>query len=313
MWVIRPWQPDDVEGILHVHNQSAPMHRITLSEFHRDIETLEPDLQRMIFVAESDSKVVGVVIMSRMAGMFHPQKFMIELAVLESHRNQGIGPALYDTAENHLKDLNVISISTQVSEQNLDGLSFAESRGYSEQKRDFVSILDLADFDPSLFGEVNTELEIFSLADQDSPELRQEWYDLFSIVRQDVPRTGPPSPLAFDFFEEQIVNEPDLVRSATLFARKDGQMIGFTAGFHDQESNNLDQWLTAVDREYRRHHVALTLKVAQALEVKRLGIERIKTDNDTRNTPMLRVNEKLGFVRQPAVLSLQKDFWGCQG
>jgi len=312
-WMVRPWEPGDVDGIIHVQNQCAPMHRLSKAEFLRDMETLEPDLQRMIFVAEADMTIVGVVICNRIAGMYHPNKFMLELGVLESHRSQGIGKDLYSMALTHLRELDVISISVQVSEQNERGLVFAKIRGYDEQKRDFVSVLDLAGFDPSAYEDQSIDVEIRSLQDFDSPDIRRAWYDLFTIVRQDVPRSAPPSPLSFEFFEDNVINEPDLVKTATLFAYQDGRMIGFTAGYHDQESNHFDQWLTAVDRDHRRKHVALSLKVAQATEVKRLGIASIKTDNDTRNAPMLKVNDKLGFVRQPAVLSLQKDFWGCQG
>ena len=34
----------------------------------------------------------------------------------------------------------------------------------------------------------------------------------------------------------------------------------------------------------------------------------VRTDNDTRNAPMLAVNARLGFERQMAVLVMQKDY-----
>ena len=312
-WTIRPESSDDIDGIISVQNQCSQMHKLHRSEYLRDIETLEPDLQRMVFVAESADQVVGIVIMNRQAGSYHPNKFMLELGILESHRNQGIGKALYEMAERHLRGLDVINILVQVSESNDIGLKFVKSRGYIQEKRDFVSVLSLDSFDPSQYPGKPHDIEIRSFEDCDSRETRREWYDLICLVRHDVPRSSPPTPLPFEFFEEQIMIEPDLVRSATLFAYQNGQMIGFAAGFHDTELNQFEQWLTGVHSDYRKKGVALALKVAQATEVKRLGIATIKTDNDTRNAPMLKVNDKLGFVRQPAVISLGKDFWGCQG
>lgn len=52
----------------------------------------------------------------------------------------------------------------------------------------------------------------------------------------------------------------------------------------------------------------MALKLALIEEAKRLGAKSIKTDNDSRNAAMLAINDKLGFVRQPAVLSVVKDF-----
>ena len=312
-WTIRPATPDDIDGIISVQNHCAQMHKLHRNEYLRDIETLEPDLQRMVFVAESEGQVVGLAIMNREAGSYHPNKFMLELGILESHRNHDIGQALYEMAESHLRSLDVINISVQVKESNDVGLKFVKSRGYIQQKRDFVSVLNLDSFDSTKFPDKPSDIEIRSFEDCDSPQTRREWYELFCVVRHDVPRTAPPTPLEFEFIEKQVMIEPDLVRTATLFAVQNGQMIGFTAGYHDKDANQFEQWLTAVHRDYRKQGVALALKVAQATEVKRLGIATIKTDNDTRNAPMLKVNDKLGFVRQPAVISLQKDFWGCQG
>ena len=312
-WTIRPATTDDIDGIISVQNQCSQMHKLHRNEYLRDIETLEPDLQRMVFVAESEDQVVGIAIMNREAGSYHPNKFMLELGNLESHRNQGIGQDMYEMVERHLQSLGVIKISVQVRESNEIGLKFVKFRGYIQEKRDFVSVLSLDSFDPSQYPTEPLDIEIRSFEEFDSPQTRREWYDLICLVRHDVPRSSPPTPLTFEFFEEQIMIEPDLVRSATLFAYQNGQMIGFAAGFHDTELNQFEQWLTGVHSDYRKKGVALALKVAQATEVKRLGIATIKTDNDTRNAPMLKVNDKLGFVRQPAVVTLGKDFWGCQG
>ncbi len=312
-WIIRPSQPEDLDGVIRVQNECAPMHKVSRQEVLRDEETLAPELQRIIFVAQAADEIVGVAVANRTAGSYHPMKYMLEMGVSKDFRKQGIGSSLYQTVFDHLADLGLLSISCQVSEANEAGLEFAARRGYAEQKRNFISALDLSTFSPSNFDQPIDGLEIKSLEQLDSPEVREQWFDFFTIVRQDVPRTAPPTPLTFDFFETQIVQEPDLVRSATLFAFKDGQIVGFTAGFHDHENDHFDQWLTATHRNYRGKGIALALKIAQATEIKRLGIATIKTDNDTRNKPMLAINDKLGFVRQPAVLSLSRDFWGCQG
>lgn len=289
------------------------MHKNALNEFLRDAQTLAPELQRMMFVAESRKRIVGVSILNRMAGMYHPQKFFLELGVLEGSRQKGIGTALYEMTLSHLRSLDAISASTQVSEQNEAGMKFAASRGYVEEKRDFISALDVGGVPTGWLEEsrramVSEGIVIRSLRAKDTPEIRREWFDVFAVVRHDVPRSEPPTPLTFEFFDENVVEEPDLVKEATLFAMKDGKIVGFTAGYHDGSDNHFDQWLTAVARGFRGRGIAMALKLEQIAAVKQLGIKSIKTDNDTRNEGMLAVNGKLGFVRQPAVLSLRKEF-----
>jgi len=312
-WIIRPFNIEDLGAIVKVQNVCAPVHKVGLGEMQRDMETLAPELQRIIFVAASGQEIIGFCSAQRQAGTYHPRKFMLELGVSLDFRRKGIGSALYDAMTSHLQPFSVISLSVQVAESDVGSVKFATDRGFAEQKRDFVSELSVPSFDMSLFVESKAKMaeqgvEIRCFDELDSPDFRRTWYDLFCEVRQDVPRSEPPTPITFEFFDEQVINEPDLARTATLFAFKDGQCIGFTGGFHDKDNSLLDQWLTAVKREYRGLGVAFALKTFQIAATKELGIATIKTDNDARNAPMLAINGRLGFIRQPAVLSMRKDY-----
>jgi mycothiol synthase len=72
------------------------------------------------------------------------------------------------------------------------------------------------------------------------------------------------------------------------------------------DTKALDQWLTGVKREYRRRNLALALKVRSVQFAKDNGYTSIRTDNDSSNTGMLAINDKLGFKRGAASLSLLK-------
>jgi mycothiol synthase len=63
-----------------------------------------------------------------------------------------------------------------------------------------------------------------------------------------------------------------------------------------------------VTREARGQGLATAIKVRALRAVLELGFKTVRTDNDTQNTPMLAVNDKLGYQRQPAVLSMLKSF-----
>jgi mycothiol synthase len=129
---------------------------------------------------------------------------------------------------------------------------------------------------------------------------------VFSVVRLDVPRADPPSPISFEFFDKNVMNDAELVWDASFVALENQAIVGFTGAYRGAKDGWLDQWLTATLRTVRGRGIALALKVRQIQAAKNLGFTTIRTDNDTRNAAMLAVNAKLGFVRQPAVLTLSK-------
>ncbi len=61
-------------------------------------------------------------------------------------------------------------------------------------------------------------------------------------------------------------------------------------------------------REWRGRGVATALKVAAIGVARALGAPTIRTDNASDNAPMLRVNDRLGFVRDPATVSYLRLF-----
>ena len=63
---------------------------------------------------------------------------------------------------------------------------------------------------------------------------------------------------------------------------------------------------TAVDRDYRGRSFATILKLATIEFVQRLGLNAMRTTNDTVNYPMVAVNEKLGYRRLPARVAMKR-------
>ena len=68
--------------------------------------------------------------------------------------------------------------------------------------------------------------------------------------------------------------------------------------------------LTGVRRRYRRRGVALALKLRGIHYARARGYSFVRVDNDSANVPMLALNERLGFVREPAWVLLAKTFTG---
>ena len=67
------------------------------------------------------------------------------------------------------------------------------------------------------------------------------------------------------------------------------------------------QGLTGVRRAARGRGIAMALKLRTVRYALDRGVEHIKTWNDQYNRPMLAINEALGFERQPAWITYEKD------
>jgi GNAT superfamily N-acetyltransferase len=310
---IRAFKPDDIPEIIQLQHAVVPLHPWSQGELERDLGRLEPHLQHHFLVAESDGRIVGAASYHRPAGSYHPHKFFLDLFVHSDHWGHGIGRALYDAVLEELLPLEPLSVTAQVRESDPRAMQFAARRGFTETKRDFESVLNTQSFDFSLYDGLERKLEhqgiiLKTFREVDTPAFRRHFHEVFEVVRLDVPRAEPPTPITFEFFEENVIDEPEMLPDVFVFAMHDDQIVGFTGGYRGAKPGWMDTWLTAVLREARGKSVATAVKVRAIRNAQGLGFTSIRTDNDTRNAPMLTVNEKLGFVRQPAVISVRKVF-----
>jgi mycothiol synthase len=306
---LREFQPSDLPAIIRVQHAAVPLHPWSVGELERDLEKLEETLQYHWRIAELSGQVVGFSRFARNAGSYHAQKFGLDLCVHPEFQSRGIGKALYLATLEKAQAFDAISLRTQVRESDVRGLGFAEDRGFLETKRDFESTLELAFFDFAAFERPLPEgIELRNFRDLDSPAFRRQFHQVFSTVRLDVPRAEPPTPLTLEFFEENVLEDPEVIPEAFVFAMRGEQIVGFTGGYRGAQPGWVDQWLTAVSREARGQGLATAIKVQALRAALELEFKIVRTDNDTRNAPMLAVNDKLGYQRQPAVLSMLKSF-----
>ncbi len=68
----------------------------------------------------------------------------------------------------------------------------------------------------------------------------------------------------------------------------------------------LFQGFTGILREYRGKGVAMALKMLTVKYARTHEYREIRTGNNTRNRPMLRINEAMGFVKQPVWIEFEK-------
>jgi mycothiol synthase len=313
--IIRSFTEADIEAAVPIWNLLNSDWPTSVEEVRDDYRKHDPKYLFQSYVAESDGRVIGVGEYDQSPGSYHPQKFLLTFYVHPDFHGQGIGKTLYEKVLESLQAHNPISARVQVRESSERALRFFAEGGFTETKRDWVSVLDVASCDLKPYEGLESTLtsqgiRFTTLADlqQKDPEALHKFHTLFSEVRLDVPRADPATPIAYDFFIANVIEAPDFDGRLFLVALEGETFIGFTGMYPFGDTNALDQWLTGVKRKYRKRNIALALKIRTIQFAKENGYISIRTDNDSMNVGMLAINDKLGFKRGAANLSLLKEF-----
>jgi len=310
--IIRPFS-DEYLAMIELWNSLNPDWPRTVADLQDSDAKREARYKQERFVAEVDGRFVGVGEYYQNPGMYHPQKFILEGYVHPDFQGQGIGKALYERVMQALQPFDPVSVRATVRENQTRALRFLQERGLVETKRDWVSTLQVAkaSLEPylGLEEQLKTEgIRILSFAQllQQDPQARQKLHQLFSDIRLDTPRSEPATPISFGFFEKDILSGPDYDPAAFFIALDGEDWIGMSAMFRVGDSQSLDHWFTGTRRAYRGRRIALALKVRTIQYAQAHGFQTIRTDNDSMNAPMLAINDKLGFVRGAAQISMRK-------
>lgn len=317
--IIRPFEDRDYAGMVAVSNAIFPDRPGTVEEWRYDDEHYDKKFVNERYVAEdrSSGTLVGYAGIWQVAWAFHPQKFGSEIRVHPVHQRQGIGSALVDRLEAALRGYRAISVKTQVWERMPEAIGFVTRRGFREVMRAWESRLDVGTFDfkrfvPHVHQALASGVTFTTLAAERAkdPENLKRIHAVEAEVGADVPR--PPdethTPIDFNMWRDYAVEGPWSIGDAYFLAVVDGEYAGSSSLFKPKTGDWFNQGLTGVHRPYRGRHIATALKVKTVEYARDHGIREIRTWNEINNAPMLAINVKLGFVRQPAWMTFMKEF-----
>lgn len=304
-------------GIATLYNSIDPNLHLSASDFTEGDRLRDPKFRTQRWVAIEKDEIVGAGYYTQSNWFAHPQKFMLWVGVHPRHRRSGIGSALYETIIHGLQPFDPLALRSRATDDFPQSIRFLEKRGFQEVIRDIPSELDVQAFDMTRFTGLEDRfrgngIEIKTLSElENDPERNRKLYDLDWETSLSVPGdlASGIGRRGLEKYIEYAITGPSALPDGFFVAVKGEEFIGLSHLLVSEKGVSLYQGLTGVKPQYRRYGIGLAMKIRCIAYAKANGYILITAENDAKNTPMLAMNEKLGFVRKPSLITFEKQ---CQ-
>ncbi len=312
---IREFRPEDYPAYVDLCNRVDPEYPSTVEETRYEDEHFDRSryfLGRYVATRPRTGALAGASELSHSPWTFDPDRYWLWTGVAPQEERKGIGSALYDHALAVARGRGGTALRASIREDRAAAIAFAERRGFQERERTWESRLDLASYDPARFADraaLPPGITVTTLAEESKrdPEAMRRLYELNNDLSPDVPRLDPYTPPTFEMFRDMVTG-PGFAPEASFLAKDGDRWIGMSNVFTSEgDPSILYTGFTATRREYRGRGIAWAMKVRAAAWAKAGGYRELRTWNSTLNAPMLSINVRLGFVKQPVWIQFGKD------
>ena len=315
---IRPFAETDYPALTHAYAQVYPAAPRSEAELRYADGRYTPPYRHARWVADSVGTLKGWCEYSQHPSWYHPDNYEVALSVVpdvqaQDVQDQSVEHALYGQLSMALAQRKPQVLRTNVLESHTRQLAFFAERGFVETQRSWRSTLDLGAFSFEPFAEVvsaaaHDGFEVESVAAVEADEARLPGlYTFYQELVADLPRTQSYTPWTFEQFLTHRRTSPLLLPEGSFVVSHKGVLAAVSELKKSAQPGQLQTGLTAVRRAYRGRGLALLSKVYTLSYAQAQGFLEITTRNASSNGAMLRINERLGFVRGVADIELLKN------
>jgi len=226
-----------------------------------------------------------------------------EVRVIDEARGRGIGTALAAELAAWAHALGYRELMGPVREDDTASLGWAARRGFVEVGRNSRLVLDLSTIEaPAVDPPAGIEIATWA----ERPDVERGMYAVACEAYPDVPGEDDAEMPSFGEWLSMDMQGAGDRPEATFVALADGEVVAYaklalsrarpTVAMHD---------MTGVSRAWRGRGIARTLKAAEIAWAKANGYERLETQNEERNEPIRRLNERFGYVVTPGSITVR--------
>jgi GNAT superfamily N-acetyltransferase len=260
-------------------------------------------------MARIDGRAVGMARFRELAMYPAPGRRDLWLGVREEARGRGVGSALLGTAESVAAEGDATELLVNLSTTEPESVDFFGRRGFEEIEREWEMHLDLRSVIPET-KRVSNDLEIVTLVEYRlrDPEWMERLWRLFDRIQATIPSAVEYKGMSLDDFRRISVESPGVIPEAFFVGLLDGSPVALTTLWRNAEDETtVYQDLTGVLPEHRRKGFAIAVKLRGIDWARSAGFLRILTGSSSLNTPMVTLNEVLGF-RKATGWSLRRKY-----
>jgi len=221
---------------------------------------------------------------------------------------------LVDVAESWLRAEQCATSVMRMREDFTRELEVMERRGYREARRAKVWELDLVAGRERLLaaareGRAKMRAQgarLLPLSEDSDPDKMRKLYEVTIESEQDIPTTVPWLTLSFEDWRRHWFDSPGIREDRFWIARLDDAIVGMSVLEFPVTRGTTWTAFTGTSRKVRGRGVARALKYETLAQAIALGVERVRTQNDGANAPILHLNEEMGYRLVAPVLELHR-------
>ncbi|HKR71221.1 MAG TPA: GNAT family N-acetyltransferase [Streptosporangiaceae bacterium] len=278
-------EPDELAS-LEVYNTVWPHDAVTIDAVHSFRDSAQDYID---YLVREDGVIVGSGVGALFA--YRTGRVVTLITVLAGHRRRGGGTALYEAISTWASERGARELEVSVAGNDPESLSFAQRRGFTEERREVGLVLSLAGISP-LRVQRPAGIEIVTWAQR--PELARGMYEVDLETRRDIPGFADVAVEPFEDWMAHQMQRPTDSPEATFIALADEEVVGF-AKLSLSAPTAAGHAMTAVRRAWRGRGIAGALKATEINWALANGYTELHTSNEERNAPIKRLNARLGY------------------
>jgi RimJ/RimL family protein N-acetyltransferase len=247
-------------------------------------------------------------------------RYKFYLIVEPEYQRQGAGTALYDHLEGLARSTGFSAITTNILDNDPSSRRFAEKRGFIQKSHDIQMVLDLAVFNNKSQTDYISALKskgfhFTTMAEVgNGEEAQRKLYALNNSVSATQP--GHDGVSAWGSFEDfqRTVCQMGWYKPAGQFVVIDsstGDWAAMSAITRFENADHAYNLFTGVDPRYRGRKLGQAVKsLALCYARDQLGVDKVRTNHDADNAPMIAIDRQLGYVQVPGTCRMEKTLKG---
>ena len=257
------------------------------------------------FIGELDGRRVAYAV-QRHPKWKTPQRYgNVGGDVLPSHRTPERLDALLAAMEERSRADGTQTFTCWAWENDHLRVGVLTKRSYQEERRQRFWELDLVANRSKLEAMAadsrkkmrEQRITVLTIDRDDDPEKFTKLWRMSNEAERDVPTTVPHVEGAFEDFMKWM-RSPGLREDRIWIAREGDAVLGVSILSYPPRRGVVQTDWTGVARAGRGKGIARALKCETVMQAIALGVDKVRTDNDSQNVPILHINDTMGYRRR---------------